>query len=1030
MNYDPELVDEFIAESKEHIENIEKDLLDLEHGVSEQDPETINRIFRSIHSIKGVAGFVGFYKIKELSHSMESLLQKMRDGEITTESKNIDPLLAGIDLLNRMLNDAENSNDTDIRQINEQLRQLIGDGIQKTSEINEELDTDASNEKFVFNINESLLEKIPESNDHIYVLKYNLNETEKLFNIKPDALFKHLMTTGIILDSEMEIPSPDTSQKKDTSSAILHVLYTTLLEPDLITNAIYIKEDQFQVIKKSELKKASFVPVPKKQKGFSACLIEDGMESISSPEKETNTENSAVPVPEKQKEFSESLIEDGMKRNFPPEKETNAGSSAFKGKLDHTESIRINVDILDKLMTLAGELVLVRNQQLLFLDKKDSIFRGISQRLDVVTTELQETIMKTRMQTIGKLFSKLPRIARDLSKLLNKKIDVITSGNDVELDKTILESLADPFTHIIRNCCDHGIEPPEERSGKGKPIVGKIEVMAFHEAGQINIVVKDDGKGIDPDAIRDKILTKRLKTEDELGRMNDKDVLSLIMMSGFSTVGQVSEISGRGVGMDVVKTAIDDLGGTIELESRVNKGTTLYIRLPLTLAIISCLVVEIGQYQYAIPQVNLEEIVCLYDDDIDKKIEYAGDNEVFRLRNHLLQMVRLNEVFGIDEKVNEKKNIDAEKSYIDGDYLYRSMTFVVVKTGSKRFGLIVDKVIGNEEIVVKPMHGAVKGLEIYSGATVMGDGRVALILDVEGIARNAGALYFSSLDTDTSGEILKTDENASYSVLLFKSGDKEQFAVLLQMIRRIERIDMSKIEKIGDREFITNNGTPIYILRLDKVQNVSACSESKENYLLIPKFSKRPYGILVSEIVDIVEGSFDLTTDSYLTDGCIGTSAIMGHMSLFLDVFKLIELAETDWFDDRKNNVKTKEGKHILVIEKNAIYRQLIKKYLETEKFRVTNVLTGKDAIDLINSYSENGTIFDMFLSDIELPFVRDGDFIRHIRSFTEYADIPAIGMSAYDTEENIKKSVISGFDKFAVKLDREQLLTIVNEVL
>ncbi len=716
--------------------------------------------------------------------------------------------------------------------------------------------------------------------------------------------------------------------------------------------------------------------------------------------------------------------------------------------VDFGHSVRIDVDVLDKLMVLAGELVLVRNQYMLTVDNSDPVFRSVSQQLDAVTSELQETIIGTRMQPIGKIFGKIPRMVRELEKTLGKKIQTNISGSESELDRTILESLADPMTHIIRNSCGHGIESPKERVAAGKTEVGHLTIMAYHEGGQFNIKVSDDGKGIDPALVRRKVLEKALISEAELEQMSDKDVLHLIMLPGFSTADKISDVLGRGVGMDVVKTGIEKLGGSLDLESDPGKGTTIHLRLPLTLAIIPSLIISSGGYRYAIPQTSLEELVRLYDEDVKTKIECADDQEVYRLRNSLLPMVRLSEVLARPRPFNREARAEITEKYRKiqdkawknfkkadkrgSDVKFsQSLIFTVLRAGVNRFGLIIDDILGTEEIVVKPMHWAVKSLGIYSGATIMGDGVSALILDVEGIARHAG-ITLEGVFEKAEGLLDKTStEEDRQTVLLFKSGKEEQFALSLHLIRRLEPISMSDIELLGDKEYITVDGVSTRIIRLDHILSVSKVVEHNEMFLILPRHVRQPVGILTSGLIDIEETKTELNVDSYIEDGLLGTAIVRGSMTLFLDMYRLVEIIYQDRHQSQSVRQKTpsraptRATRQVLMLEHDPFFRDLVTKYLETEGYHVTAVDKGQAGIDRLSEME-----FDIVVSDLDIPGMDGWEFMKRVRQGTHQQDIPAVALTALNTKEDRKKAAACGFDRYEIKLDRKSLLTTLAELL
>ena len=593
-----------------------------------------------------------------------------------------------------------------------------------------------------------------------------------------------------------------------------------------------------------------------------------------------------------------------------PEKPENKDvSPIIKSNIESSNTIRIQVGILDKLMRLAGEFVLVRNRQLLSVNQNDMVSRSTSQRLDIVTTELQETVMKTRVQAIGTLFEKFPRIVREVSKRLNRKIEIHINGGDVEVDMSILDSLADPLTNIILYSCDIGIENPDQRILSGKVEMGTIEIKAFQESDQIIIEIMDDGRGLSSELIKKMVIEAGYKTESELARMSEQDIFSLATLPGVSQAKTISAMAGRNVGLDVIKSDIESLGGSVEINSVYGKRTVFHMQLPITLVIIPCLIVKAGEYRYAIPQNNIEEIVCLYDVDILTKIEYAGDNEIYRLRKKLLYMTRLIEILKRPDKFNNAirseivehhrhKQIQEFKKYVSNqekwkdDQFNKTLNFAVLKCRSGCFGLIIDSVIGAEEIVVNPMHMLVKNIGIYSGSTVMGDGKVALILNVDGIARHAHIVSVINKNHNISKHDEKQSSTNLQTVLLFKYGTNELFALALPLIKRIEKISISNIQKIGNKEHIIIDNVSIRVLRLDTLLPVSKCDENNEMFLLLPKNVSRPIGILISKIVDIYEVSEELNVKSYMVDGLLGTSIINNNMALFIDVLRIVEMSE------------------------------------------------------------------------------------------------------------------------------------------
>jgi len=1087
MGKEQEMFDLFLAEANDHLETIEKELLVLEKETEGDNKERIDNLFRAIHSIKGSSGFMQLDKINELSHVMETLLQKMRNGEIKPESIYIDSLLDGVDLLNNMVKDIEKSESIDIENVKDNIVNLTNSkdlkNIEKKIKTNEVSDNKGNkitnkekkenevknnftnknliekdkinslNQKFGFNINESTIKNISHNHD-LYILRFNLYENKKMTTF----LINKLKKMGNIIDANIDTKAEILIQDLRSEPLIYNVLYSTLLEKTMILLSMDLEEKNvIQLTQKHEKsdeerdsKNEKIIVETEKEDYDIKHLNEEEIISDDHPETDQDSlkiekqndentskdteiaisqkiENGIVPVQVEEEEIELKPINKTEPESQVLKNETSA-PDLLKLMGGHTETIRVDVQILDQLMTLVGELVLVRNRQLVSIDNVEAVS---VEDLDLVTSELQETIMRTRMQPIGSLLGKLPRIVRDLSKKLYKKIDIITFGNEVELDKSILETLSDPLTHLIRNCCDHGIERPDERVKKGKSDKGTISIQAYHEAGQINITITDDGRGIDPDIIKKKVIETGLKTETELSDMNDKEILSFIMLPGFSTSTKVSNVSGRGVGMDVVKTSIEQFGGSLELNSSLHEGTTIHLRLPLTLAIIPSLIVDIDNMRYAIPQINLEELVSLYDDDIYKKIETAGNREVYRLRGKLLPLIRLNEILKRPDKFTDQTRAQITKQYCsiqnnEHKLKEKKLDIVVVKVGSRHFGLIVDKVHGMEEIVVKPMHTVTKKIDIYSGATVLGDGMVALILDIEGISRHAGlstSEYLQYLEKDLLSSEIK---NEIQSALLFKSGPDELFAVPLTLIKRIERIKLSQIEKIGEKEYIVIDGIETQVLRLDNVLNVSPCIMNDDMSLLLPKHIKRPFGILLSNVEDIKSVPKTLNVDALQRDGLLGTAIIQERITLFIDIFRIIEISEPNWFEDRRLKTPPPEkSRRVLLVEDSKFLQQLERRYLESDNYKVTSAMNGKEAIKLLNEYN-----FDIIISDIEMPEMNGWEFMKAVRKRQEYDNLPSIAVTSLNTEADRIKSREAGFNAYHVKIDRESLLSEMSTLL
>jgi two-component system, chemotaxis family, sensor kinase CheA len=535
-------------------------------------------------------------------------------------------------------------------------------------------------------------------------------------------------------------------------------------------------------------------------------------------------------------------------------------------------TLRVDVAHLDRLMNLAGELVLVRNQLMQHSEKlDDAIFNPVLQRLNMITSELQSGVMKTRMQPIGNVWNKFPRVVRDLSLACSKHIRLEMDGKDTELDKTLLEAIKDPLTHIIRNSVDHGIEDPAGREAASKPAEGVIRLSAYHESGQVNIEISDDGGGIDIEAVRAKAISRSLMSADEAAQLSEREVANLIFHPGFSTAEKVTKVSGRGVGMDVVKTNIGRIGGMVDLLNRPGLGTTIRIKIPLTLAIVPALVVKSEGLRFAVPQVSLLELVRLDAKDSKQNIEWIHGAPVYRLREHLLPLLFLGEILGSEESERSDINI------------------VVLQAGDHSFGLVVDEITDTEEIVVKPLGSHLKHIKFYAGSTIMGDGSVALILDVMGIAQSVG-LFEDESKKSLQSETEQVEEAHEHEIMLvFQVGDS-RMAVPLALVDRLEEVVQSAVESTGDQDVIQYRGQILPLIHPEDFlqerrgeRRIKELSEDDLMQLVVYTSAGRSFGLVVDRIIDIASERVEIKRDAS-REGILGVQVVQGQITEMLDI--------------------------------------------------------------------------------------------------------------------------------------------------
>jgi len=601
------LLASFVEESQQHLQTIEPDLLDLEKGSETVDSEMLNRIFRSIHSIKGASGFFGLKKIGELSHVMESLLSLLRDRKISVTQELTDALLAGVDMLRSMVDDVVGSENFDIHAEVNALRNILenkntsvsGEDISKKVTVSEQIqDTGDVRKPKTLEITEEEYKRLVSRGKYLYSAKLLLNKDLREKGKTPFSYINEMELMGTFIDSYLDVDGVTSLDDCLENELAFNFLFATVLDPDLIPGALEIPDDRVTVF--------------------------DLNSAIKMGEETANTDTISETSPEiplkTEKDIAQPPREEFQRKSSDDELTEKAKSSRV---VQTEDKLRVGVNLLNELVNMAGELVLGRNQLLEIsapLAKQTPGLNTVLQHVSRVTTEMQEKIMQLRMQPVSVIFGKFHRVVRDISRSLNKEIVLETFGEDVELDKSIIESLSDPLTHLIRNSADHGIESPDVRENSGKPRQGKIILKAYHEGGQVHLAISDDGKGIDTKIISEKALEKGVITRQQLIAMSEKDILKLIFSPGFSTAQTVSSVSGRGVGMDVVRTNIEHLGGTVEIETEVNKGTTIKLVLPLTLAIVSGLVVKVWDQPFILPEANIDEMVRIKPEEIMARI--------------------------------------------------------------------------------------------------------------------------------------------------------------------------------------------------------------------------------------------------------------------------------------------------------------------------------------------------------------------------------------------------------------------------
>ena len=872
---DNEMLDLFVQESSEHLQTLETDLMALESNPT--DNTLLSSIFRSVHSLKGGAGFFGFEPIVRLSHVMESVMSLLRDAVLVADQSMVSLLISTADKLNLMLANPDRASEIDCEAEIAGLKSILdnpqsGGGksvaspqkkpVAPTQSPSSDSYADKDLNGFYFEAND-LMDGLKHG-QNFYIVKARLSSEIESQNQTIEHFFSELASIGNLIATDVSLPENTTLETCSNEEVTCRLFFVTPLEPFILSGALGVAEENIQLLDSSKLGAwvKSSTEVEKKSAPQSSPEVPVAVETA--PEPSQSLVPSPPPVPQ---------VVNPQNQTTPIEPKPVA---APRRKVD--ETIRISVGLLDSLMNLAGEMVLGRNRLLRIAGRSEngaesSEMQSVVQEISSITSNLQDTIMRARLQPVGGLFGKFNRIVRDLSHKLDKEIQLEIFGDDVELDRTLLEGLSDPLTHLVRNSVDHGIEAPAVRLAKGKNSCGTIRLSAAHLAERVQIEVFDDGGGMDPERLKAKAIEKGIITADEAARMPDSEALQLIMAAGFSTAATVSDISGRGVGMDVVKTNIEKLGGHVELESRLGQGSRIIIRLPLTLAIVPALIVGCRGSNYALPQINVDEIVHPGE---EYPIKTMGGARVLQLRGQLHPIVDLSELLGHPPKETSKYE-----------------TFVVVlRLDHMSFGLIVNEIISNEEIVVKPLARHLRSVPYYSGATILGQGEIAMILDPNSMAQ--GRISPSQVSLNASKTIDTThSESGSERVLIFEECPGELLAIHLKKVMRVETVNASDIERIGAMDCLRkNHASTLRLVQLSDLLPIKPIAERAQNFfLIVPRPPFDGFGLIASRIVDSADLSMDqIDKTTFKAPGLLGTAVLLDRLSLVLDFDTFAEM--------------------------------------------------------------------------------------------------------------------------------------------
>ncbi len=960
---------DFIAETREGLEALDSELVRFEQ--SPDDPETLSGIFRLIHTIKGTCGFLGLSRLQTVAHSAENVLGGFRDGVVPVTPVAVSAVLDTVDLI-RTITDALAVNGVeppgDDSALIGRLEAVLCDGPSSPSPTAEATSPAPANDgrKLIDRLGgDATLDAAAEAtvatiqSDAALGALFGEADIDRLQAAIRDSLSglaRSEQAGPAFVTKLSEIGAAGVNS--EACGAVFDIVAQALFELDIDAEATSALRDLLQLSDSAQAADTT--------SGEPASVAPPPLEAMkrAAESDPSATEATGAPAPR--------VRSDG---------EASAGGAG------PAQTIRVSVDALEHLMTVVSELVLIRNQLIQTLRMEpESPFAAPLNRLNQVTSELQEGVMTTRMQPIGGAWAKLPRLVRDLAQDLGKSIDLVMHGQETELDRQVLELIKDPLTHMIRNAADHGLEMPADRRAAGKPETGRITLQARHEGGAIVIEVGDDGRGLPADKIRAKALSSGLISQAQHDAMSDAEARQLIFHAGLSTASEVTSVSGRGVGMDVVRTNIEKIGGAIELASVEGSGTRFTIRIPLTLTIVSALIVECCGDRFAMPQSSIVELVSAKGGG-GRTIEYIDGSAVLRLRDRLLPLVSLQSLLKL-----EPTEEAASETCI-----------VVVKIGSFTFGVMVDKVFDTEEIVVKPVATVLRHVKLYSGATIMGDGSVILILDLKGLSAETGAGQGATgIQDDAEAEIAAAREERS-AILVFRAANDSLKATPLADVSRIEEIASSQIEYVDGRSVVQYRGKLMPILGADADPAANWEGEDRRPLLVFAR-DDQAVGLLVNEIVDIVESS--LATDlSSAGAGASGSLIIGGAATELIDVGyywrkAMGGAAPSAAAPEKKAEAaqaavspSTQASRRLLVIDESPFSQLLLRPLLAQAGYEVVVAADCKAALSLY----ETGESFHLIMADTSnAAAVRD--FSATLKSATRWHATPLVSLAAHKT--------------------------------
>ncbi|MFW5829789.1 MAG: chemotaxis protein CheW [Planctomycetota bacterium] len=959
---DQPLVAEYLSEARQCLVQLEQDLLRLE---SDSDAELIGGIFRAMHSLKGNAAFFAQHGVVALAHAAETLLDLIRSGGRACTGDDADALLAALDRLRQRLDGDGTSQDAEDEAVIARLMALcLPDAA-----------TDPGNRCASLLRIEADLERLRQAPDC------------------RDGIIAGLSKVGEVYDCSRPL------NELHTGTGSVVVVLDSPLEASLIADLYHLDAEAV------------------------SCQLPQTPARPATPDPETQTAPTVQPQPV---------------AAAPP-----APESPRKPDTSEAEAtVRVSTRFLDDLLRFTGNMVMARNQMLSrYSFQDDASFATLSRCI----TDVHKSVVQQRMQKIESLFGRFRRMVRDLARKLAKEVNLVIEGSDIELDRTILEAFNDPLTHMVRNCVDHAIEAPEQRLAQGKSRCGRVVLRAYLQSSEVIIEVEDDGAGIDPGRVAAKAVERGLISPEQAAKLDRQAAQRLIFMPGFSTRDAASDLSGRGVGMDVVRTNIEAIGGAMELHSDPGQGSLFAFRLPLTQAIVSsslikALVVEAAGQRFAIPETAINEIIRVDPQQADDHIRILDGHHVYQLRDRVLSIVHLEDALGCERtfvdpsdgssrpdrrsRIHDRRQqppTPAQAELRSGRDRRRSkQTLVVVEFRRSYFGILVDRIAGVEEVVVRGSPRLLQGVTVFAGHTVLGDGSVVMMIDISGIITRMGLHLSESQDStvDSRGAL-----RTAQQMVVFDYAPQERFAIPLMMISLIEAIEARDIHRIGSREFYQLKQQTIPILRLEDQLDVSPARDRTHYHLIVPARMRHPIGILAGPDLSVEDFSDAFDSNNQNDRGLIGTAYCDGRLVMLLDLYALFEHACPELFAREPIHLDQQRPMRVLLAEDNHFFAKLVGSYLALPGVELVTVEDGQYAWDLLHQQRQR---FDLIVSDIEMPRMNGFELVGNIKSSPDLQSVPVIALTSLADEESRRRGLKAGFDEYAVKIDKNELVQLI----